>query len=95
MVLAYVIHGFRTNSTGPFSCLGDDSAAEGAALPNGNSPVSLQQLALQHQLRLAQQQEQDALRQKYDSERRMTTMFRSPTSSALLNNPLPLKTPHR
>ncbi|UJR33628.1 hypothetical protein I4U23_021063 [Adineta vaga] len=91
LVLAYIIHGFRTNSTGPFSCCGEDVSSEGFLLSNGNIPVNLQQLALQHQLRLAQQQEQDAQRQKYEAERRLSAMYRNPTSSAVLANQIPLK----
>jgi YD repeat-containing protein len=41
-------------------------------------------LALEHQLKLAQQREQEAQRQKYDAERRLSAMLRNPTSSAQL-----------
>ncbi|CAF0749949.1 unnamed protein product [Adineta ricciae] len=92
LVLAYVIHGFRTNSAGPFSCLGEDVSNEKLDLSPGNIPANLQQLALQHQLRLAQQQEQDAQRQKYEAERRLSAMYRNPTTSALLTTQTPIKT---
>ncbi|CAF0726012.1 unnamed protein product [Adineta steineri] len=86
LVLAYIIHGFRTNSTGPFGCLGEDTSDEKLILSNGNLPVNLQQIALQHQLKLAQQREQDAQRQKYEAERRLSAMLRNSTSPALITS---------
>ena len=42
--------------------------------------MNLQQLALQHQLQLAQQREQEAQRQKYEAEQRLSAMLRNPIS---------------
>ena len=55
------------------------------------SSANLQQFALSHQLKIAQQREQEAQRQKYEAERRLSAVLRNPPSSAIFTNQFPLK----
>jgi hypothetical protein len=55
LVLAYIIHGFYTDSTGPFDCFSEVKSDDQLILSNGPLPANFSQFALQNQLKRIQQ----------------------------------------
>ena len=79
LVLAYIIHGFHTNSSGPFDCCGETKLDDEGLFSNATVPMNVQQLALQRQLKQAQQRELDAQREKLEAARRLSAIIRNST----------------
>ncbi|CAF1316260.1 unnamed protein product [Rotaria magnacalcarata] len=91
LVLAYIIHGFLSNSTGPFSCLTDAKSDDQSVVSDANITANLRQFALKHDFQQAYHQEQEIQRANYDVERHLPHMVRNPIASSLYTDQLALK----
>ncbi|CAF0737052.1 unnamed protein product [Rotaria sp. Silwood1] len=91
LVLTYIIHGFLTNSTGPFGCLGEVKSDDQLILSDANLPANLQQFTIKHELKQVQQREQEVRRSNYEVERHLPPLLRNPTASPLYTDKLTLK----